>query len=412
MNNDVLVLKLLSSKEAFDKYSDFVKIDYLDLEIREIFKALKLYMQFCDENPVDFNNFSTWFLQSYISDIKEDQAKIYKLIFEQIQRVETVVADNILLGLQEKYTKENIIRSLEKEVNVDVLKEYVEEYEKIKNSIITGEDEHFVKNSLEDIISITNPKEGLNWKLNCLNDSIGPLSLGKLVIIAAYVDVGKTMLAISEATHMAKQLKSGCVLWLNNEEEDYRVYKKIWKSVLNCNDKTLEKNIEAAREVYTERMNGDIDRIKFINIRSMGIRDIKKLFKKYNPKLVVIDQVDKITLPGVKSFSDHDRLKSLYGEVRALTNEYCPVIAISQADASTARLNKDTGDIEYTLYPHHRQLDGSKVGKPGEADAIIMIGRRADFPNTRGIHVSKNKFGNTIKEEVIFDGEKARYENP
>ena len=90
MNNDVLVLKLLSSKEAFDKYSDFVKIDYLDLEIREIFKALKLYMQFCDENPVDFNNFSTWFLQSYISDIKEDQAKIYKLIFEQIQRVEKI----------------------------------------------------------------------------------------------------------------------------------------------------------------------------------------------------------------------------------------------------------------------------------------------------------------------------------
>ena len=113
-----------------------------------------------------------------------------------------------------------------------------------------------------------------------------------------------------------------------------------------------------------------------------------------------------------KAFSDHDRLKSLYGKVRDLANEYCAVIAVSQADVTTTYRDRDTGDVQYQLYPHHRQLDGSKVGKPGEADAIVMIGRKLEHPGSRGIHVSKNKFGDTIKQEVIFDGEICRYTNP
>ncbi len=40
-----------------------------------------------------------------------------------------------------------------------------------------------------------------------------------------------------------------------------------------------------------------------------------------------------------------------------------------------------------------------------------MIGKHNDYPNIRGISVTKNKFGNTAQQEVAFNGEIVRYEN-
>ena len=159
-------------------------------------------------------------------------------------------------------------------------------------------------------------------------------------------------------------------------------------------------------------MNGDLNRIKLVDIRNKTIHQIKELFKHYKPHLAIIDQIDKISLVNKKSFSDHDRLKSLYGEIRSLANEFCPILGISQADSSSCYIDRESNEMVYKLYLHHRQLDGSKVGKPGEADAIIMIGRRTGLNTTRGIHVSKTKFGEPIQQEVNFNGDLCRYSNP
>lgn len=409
---DISLLKIFMDREVYGKYIKFVKIDILDSEIKTILSDFGEYFDAFDKDKIDLEDFPTWFHHYKHPDLVESKHKIYKLIFNRLLSVKTEAAEQVLQKMQQLACSDKIRQSLDKAFSVDMVREILLDYEKSASLLSETDDEDVVFNDLGKILAKLDTSSGLNWRLKCLNDSIGPLNRGVLVVVAAYVDVGKTAFAISESTFMARQLKEGCVLWLNNEEDDNRVYKKIWKSVLACGDGGLEKHSQNAIDEYKRRMHGDLERIKFVNIRKKSFSQLVSLFERYKPRLCVIDQVDKISTSKNKFFSDHDRLKSLYGEVRALANEYCPIIAVSQADVTTVKLNKDTGDIEYQLYPHHRQLDGSKVGKPGEADAIIMIGRRADYPGTRGVHVSKNKFGNSKKQEVIFDGEKVRYENP
>lgn len=407
---DLALIKVMSSRLAFARYINFIDLDLVEPQIKHILLSINKYFEeFKEVKEVNYDEFPVFFYHVCYPDLSKSELVFYKEIFKKINSLKVGIIDKVLEKFQENITKQKLYTLLDTEYNSDKIINIVEDHKKLVETIQDTEDENVVLNDLDKILEESQDQFGLKWRLPFLNNTIGPLIKGKFIIIAAYVDVGKTAFAVNEATYMARQLSEGNILWLNNEEDDYRVYKKLWKSTLGCSEKYLITNKEDVKREYTERMHGDINRIKLINIRSQSIADIRKLFEKYNPKMVVIDQVDKITNRYHKSFSDHDRLKNLYGEVRQLANNFCPILAISQADATTIYYNIKTKEMQYSLYPHHKQLDGSKVGKPGEADAIIMIGRRADSPYTRGIHVSKNKFGNTIKKEVCFDGERCRY---
>ena len=104
------------------------------------------------------------------------------------------------------------------------------------------------------------------------------------------------------------------------------------------------------------------------------------LFKKYKPGLIVFEQLDK-----VKGFhtekENHARLGLVYQWARDISKKYCPVIAVSQLDATA----------EGEKYPGMDKLRGSKTDKPGEADAIILIGNMKDGTLKRYINVDKNK---------------------
>src|SRR6185295_11886129 len=167
--------------------------------------------------------------------------------------------------------------------DISFVENKLEEYKKNSASISQElDDEDLVNYSLSDLLATVDKITGLKWRLNVLNESIGSIKRGCLIIIAAFVDVGKSAFAISEATYMAQQLTEGCVLWLNNEEDDYRVLRKIWKSVLNCTDADLLAQPEKCEEVFIKKMGGDKDRIKLVNIRKKTIKGIAALFEKYN----------------------------------------------------------------------------------------------------------------------------------
>jgi replicative DNA helicase len=412
MINDLTLLKVFSVREHYENYIEQLNLDILEWEIRDVLIGYKLYFDSNDKQVIDFTNFFTWFAHVYKPNMPEPTYKVFQLLIERIPQTDDAVAESIVKKFYELETSEKIKECLEKEFNNDELISILNEHNSSTERVEV--DSGYVPNDLTAILQMTDRKSGLNWRLDCLNECIGPLNKGQLIIVGAYVDVGKTIFGISEAAYMATQLTQPgeCIMWLNNEEQDLRVQEKIWKSVLDTDAINLRTYPQDAQTAYTKVMGGELERIRFINIRNKTLAGIHRDVKLHAPKLIVIDQVDKIVNTGRKSFSDHDRLKSLYGEVRAIANEFCSVIAISQADSSTVYRDQESGDMMYQLYPHHRQLDGSKVGKPGEADAIIMIGRDHRQNNTRGLHVSKNKFGNTMKKEVIFDGSHARYLNP
>ena len=106
----------------------------------------------------------------------------------------------------------------------------------------------------------------------------------------------------------------------------------------------------------------------------------------------------------------HFMLKELYQWAREIAKKYGPVIGVSQASASgEGKMYLDMGDI-----------DGSKTGKPGEADWILGIGatHQEGFEYVRHLHLSKNKLSGDEdtdpnlrhgKQDVLIDPQIARY---
>jgi hypothetical protein len=110
-------------------------------------------------------------------------------------------------------------------------------------------------------------------------------------------------------------------------------------------------------------------------------RDVEDLCRSIEPKLIIIDQLDKI-----KGF-DGDRydleLKKAYAWARELSAKYGPVIGVCQASASA----------DNKKWVGMNDVDSSKTGKQGEADWILGIGKTDNEESefVRYFYLSKNK---------------------
>ncbi len=114
------------------------------------------------------------------------------------------------------------------------------------------------------------------------------------------------------------------------------------------------------------------------------VQDIDRHCEKYNPDVVVIDQLDKIGITGSYARTD-EKLRAIYTSAREIAKRRnCVVIAISQASADAHNRNSISFDM----------MENSKTGKAAEADLIIGIGSNTTADptnNARVLNVSKNK---------------------
>ena len=301
------------------------------------------------------------------------------------------------------HAHEEVIKTL---IELDYLAQIMEECEKVKEGSSDLEhvhilatdalknveryiekDELFVSadlSSIADRISST----GYEWRLDVLNRSLGPLRNGNFVIVAARVEVGKTTFLASEVSYIAQQLpKDRPVVWVNNEEESSVVFFRIVQAALGVESKEMIADSKAAMIAYTALMGGDKDKIR-VTKDTNHVRDLETLFREINPGLIIFDQLDKVA--GFKESEREDiTLGKIYKWARELARTYGPVIAASQLSATAVDL-KDPPFIGMDA------LRGSKTDKPGEADAVITLGKYKE-PKTpeeemiRTINVPKNK---------------------
>src|SRR5690606_21625344 len=91
-------------------------------------------------------------------------------------------------------------------------------------------------------------------------------------------------------------------------------------------------------------------------------RDVEEYTKYFNPSLIIFDQIDKIK--GFSADRPDLHLSKIYQWARELAKTYCPVVGVCQASSSAE------GKKWLTM----EDMDGSKTGKPAEADLIIGVG--------------------------------------
>lgn len=412
---DVPLIKFISLRSNHDRFRKYIKshtiLKETELLLADFAEYWKVYPE---REEIDWAHFPIWFKMVKHPGWDSKRYDMYQAIFDRVQREPDVDKEVVDKFIQLDYTSQvrdvcdRIIRgeSVDLAACTTILDKFVDE---IGSAGQTDED-YFVTNNLKSILDDLVRSNGLDWRLEDLNIAVGPLHGGDFVIVGARPETGKTTFICSEFTHMVTQLEEDKdAIIFNNEEDGRKIFARLVQSANKQTLLDIAADDDEAQRRYVASV-GRVDRIKVVHKDSgLSIFDVERYLKTGNYGLVGINVLDK--LRGFdRDESEVSRMRKLAQFIRNLATKYkCAIVAVMQADASA----------EGKAWLDLSQLYGTKTGVQGEADVIIMVGHNGE-PDTRYISVAKNKLpgGPRTKAaerhgkfEVMFDGERARYES-
>ena len=274
--------------------------------------------------------------------------------------------------------------------------------EKYKDHLLIHESEDVDLSSipLTDIIE-KRAVGKLGWPLALLQEALGDLPLGHLMHVFAYSETGKTALGLTLMCHFAKQLRDTerNICYLGNEENYEITYQRAVSCFTSTPLSAMIMEPQLALEKYEfYRANGGM-RIRYVDSAHHIIR-VKQAIEKFKPVVVFIDQGAKVAPYGATNLSGVEVKQRIFQLYRELANKYqCTIISLGQGDQTT----------EGKRWLRLNQMDGSKVGIPGELDVAIGIGRD-DQQSRRYLSIVKNKLTGKLKQLTCgFDYERSLY---
>ena len=399
------ILRLLvKSRGYYEKYYSLVAPFISSRDLQTLYGAVDHYYKTCKDHL-------------YIAD--DDFILFVKANYPQARNMELL--EILILQIYEPHISSDTIKTyIHKLLENNLYKEVVNvcqdalichefgKYEQLEGKINKfklllkdNEESPFAEFDFDMFIEQTKSEVGYNWRLRCLNEALGPLPPESLGHIYARPETGKTSFLASEMTFMAEQLNEGEVLlWVNNEQAIGKVWQRCIAATIRAPYEMAEARPDETKAFLVKKNFGAI---KFVDGAYISYEYLHSLVLDIKPKIIVIDQGDKLHFSGDKNFEGHARLKELYRKLRELAKETkAAIVTVGQASAEGEGKKWLTMDM----------MDNSKVGKPGEMDWIIGIGKteKEDEQNLRFINIAKNKLkGHHTKSSVIFDGEKSRY---
>ncbi len=398
------LLKAFLNKDIYVKYKDYVDTIHIKENYPEI---AKLYhcLPSLHESSVPQRTLDDLELALFTLYPRTD-AKDYQQIFKILG--ETNVAESQVISyLEAQRHRVNATKIATTALQVSEgqkehqdLQELLDELQSEATVEEASEEYGLIEMDIEAVYARKAAEPGLTWPLESLNQNLGDLTKGTFGFVFARPETGKTTFLATIAPFMAKQVPGHPVLWLNNEEKGDKVVTRIFQSALGLTQLELQSDLAGAQRKFFELTDGNL---KFIWDTGLTKQRVERLCKKYEPSLIIYDQIDKIQGFHKEERNDLD-LKAIYVWARQLAQQYAPSIAICQAGI--------TG--EHKRWLTMGDVDNSKTGKQGEADFILGIGKVPDegLEGVRYLHLSKNKLkGTHSKWEVRIKPEIGRYED-
>jgi replicative DNA helicase len=234
-----------------------------------------------------------------------------------------------------------------------------------------------VTTDLEQLLSNHVYEQGLRWRLDCLNKSLGSLRKGDFGFIFARPETGKTTFLASEITNFLNDSRAN-VVWLNNEEDGWKVMLRIYCAYFGVSSDVILSNVKRFRDEFKAQVG---NRFRLFDSATIGRRDVERVIEQLNPSLVLYDQIDKIK--GFNNDREDLRLGNIYQWARELAKGNHAAIGVCQAD----------GHAEGVRYLTMEHVANAKTAKQAEADFILGIGKAADqeLASARFLNISKNK---------------------
>ena len=404
------VLNVLEDKEDYEKYFALVKRFTKDTDILRIQNAMGEYYKETGDTDIDWSGFSTYFLTKNPA-LNAGKQEEYKRMFEKLRLSSGTSLKRVLIEtFLQRYHAERIgFMSLEvaegKRSDLNDIQLELDQYlDASGKATEIGAEAN--RKDLEQLLETTSASHGLEWRLQALRDSFGPLRKGNFALFAGRPDSGKTTLLCSEGSYMAPQLPpEERLIYFTNEEGGDPVKIRMITSVLGIDRMTLEKDKKRYWNEYLHIIGGDPDKILIIDKYDLHVKDIEYWLQHETPGLVCIDQLRKVH--GFEDMKGVNRLEKLFQLGREWSKAFAPVLTVSQLDAYA----------ENEQWPGMSRLYESKTAVQGEMDGIVTIGHvDGSMPQARYLNIVKNKFptpGDPMqrhgKHEVFIRADIARY---
>ena len=345
-------------KKAHDKYPD------TDLDIDEVsLLHTDVY------NPALTRAAKTNFL-NLIEDIKSENIPNIDVASDILDSVYkrslahkiAIEATNIYNGGDSNFsTIQNLIDSVQNEVQED--------------SETVTDDIHTL---IKEIDADTQYKFGDIPDLRRLVKGVGR---GNLVIVFARPETGKTAFWVSLVANRNGFASQGAkVHALVNEEPAVRTQMRLISCWTGMTKDEIVNDVDKAKEEWNKIKSN----VKILDTVDWDLDQIDSHCKTHKPDILVVDQLDKVSISGNFARTD-EKLRAIYTGAREIAKRNdCCVVAVSQASAEAHGRTELSFDM----------MENSKTGKAAEADLIIGIGQQntVDSESTlRTLCVSKNK---------------------
>lgn len=256
----------------------------------------------------------------------------------------------------------------------------LEKYQELleKDSLEVQADEELVGADLEELIARTyNEENVIQLSPKSLNDALdGGISRGHHIILAARPEASKTATAIQLTCGVAYQGKK--VLYYCNEEP---VHDIIIRTVSNMSGMTTKEVRQNPKQAYKRALKMGYGNVVFVFGATNTLWEIRSLIKKYEPDMLVVDQIRNLN---VKAEGSTHQLERAAKGVRSLAGHY-NLLAISVTQAGESAQDKAILTIS--------DIDNSKTGIPASCDVMMLIGVTDELRRMgrRCITLAKNK---------------------
>ena len=406
---DSVDLDLLTYCTKRTNCEDIVSVVNKSMCVKEswtLFDAMNdYYKEFPDEDTINHKDFKTWFRIKAHPEYKREKHELFNTIIDNVFENEMPNSKAFVSSITRLKDGANLERLMEQWRSGSIsMEEFTSKLEAGRTHIETGSDEAISVGSLAEHARYG----GLYWRLEDLNRSVGPISIGDFIVVGKRPEVGGTSFLCSELTFMLEQMPDGGkAIIFNNEEEDWKVKGRIISTALGVDYRSIIANPKKYEKEWEEWLGNR--EFKLVHDTSMTVSSVRAKLRKEEPDVCGINVLLKVG--GTGKTEDHDKFQELGERFRVLAGEYCPIISIVQADPSA----------EGEKFIAQDRIYKSKTALQGEADVLIMIGTDEEIvDHRRYIHVAKNKIppsdctetrNKHIKSEVKFDIDTGRFES-
>ena len=399
---DIKILhSFLKDRAVWDRYNSTMGgVVKEGPEYKVCFDAVdRYYEKYTDHTYLSIDEFNTYLHHTYL---KDDDQPIYGTIVDRLHTVDTsdsliedIIKDRIGVDIANSISQDLIpVLDGEKHFDIDRIKTYAERYDTIMRREV--EEVGYIP-SAEDLLHVAVRREGFTWPVEFLNKILGALNGGRLGHVFAYVSTGKTSFGANCVAHWLKE--GAKVVYYNNEEKGSKVFLRVLLSFFAITNDQYAENIY---KYYDQFMDSVGENFTLVDDALLTVSKVEKIVQDKSPNIILIDIADKVAFRGGDAMNEVLRIQNLYVKYRNLAKTYpIDVITLGQGDGNTASRK--------ILKKEH--MNYSKVGKPGELDFALGIGKvEQDIDDyMRWLSVCKNKDGEESWSTTILDPQRAIY---